>query len=281
MSWMSRKFNGLRKELKFSASNPKNFEEVWSFQSTTLRLLSLFVLVFAILGVFLVYLFTSGPFSGYFSKNDVSIERTQLEEQNKEIQRLTEEVNNQEVYLSNLSAILEGKTPRVKSKDSITKTPDINYKELNDGLSKDEKALSDKIKEDLKSNQSSTKSVPTPIFQTPISGEVSEDFDKNNHPGIDIVGHKNLEVLACLSGTVVYSGYTTKDGFIVMIDHGNAYISVYKHNSRVFKQIGDQVRLGDPIAIIGNTGENSTGPHLHFELWHKSKPVDPTIYMTF
>ena len=281
MSWINRKFEGLKKDLKFSASNPKNFEEVWSFQSTTLRLISLFILTFVILGIGLVYLFTAGPFSGYFSKNDVSIERTQLEEQSKEIQRLTQEVKNQEDYLSNFNQILKGNVPKVNVNDSVAGSPTIDYKNLNDGMSKEQQALSDKIKADLKSTRNSPNTEPLPIFQRPMSGEISEAFDKNNHPGVDVVGHKNKEILASLSGTVVYSGYTTQDGFILIIDHGNGYLTIYKHNSRVFKHVGDRVGLGDPVAIIGNSGENSTGPHLHFELWHDGQPVDPTIYMSF
>ena len=86
---------------------------------------------------------------------------------------------------------------------------------------------------------------------------------------------------SCLSGTVIYSGYTRKDGYILIIDHGNDYTSIYKHNRKALKKIGDKVQLGDPIAIVGSTGQNSDGPHLHFELWYKQVPVNPEEYLQF
>ena len=108
-----------------------------------------------------------------------------------------------------------------------------------------------------------------------------QEFDLNNHPGIDVVTEKDMAVKACLSGTVIYAGYTRKDGYIVIIEHQNKYISIYKHNKRVLKKIGSKVQLGDPISIVGNTGGNTDGPHLHFELWHDQTPVNPQEYMSF
>ena len=87
--------------------------------------------------------------------------------------------------------------------------------------------------------------------------------------------------MACLAGTVVYSGYTQKDGFILIVDHANGYLSVYKHNKTVLKKTGNRVQMNDPIAIAGNSGENSTGPHLHFELWYNQSAVNPEDYMRF
>jgi len=92
---------------------------------------------------------------------------------------------------------------------------------------------------------------------------------------------KNKTVLACLSGTVIYSGFSQKDGHILILEHPNNFISVYKHNQSRLKISGDKVRTGDPIAIVGNSGENSTGPHLHFELWLNQKALNPLDYMKF
>jgi murein DD-endopeptidase MepM/ murein hydrolase activator NlpD len=110
---------------------------------------------------------------------------------------------------------------------------------------------------------------------------VSQGFDLKEHPAIDIVVPKDKTILACLAGTVVYSGYTQKDGFILILDHANGYLSVYKHNKTVLKKTGSRVQMNDPIAIAGNSGENSTGPHLHFELWYNQSAVNPEDYMRF
>ena len=84
-----------------------------------------------------------------------------------------------------------------------------------------------------------------------------------------------------MDGIIIYSGYTKNDGNFIIIDHVGSYLSIYKHNKVNLKKTGQRVQLGDPIAIVGNTGENSTGPHLHFELWFEQRPVDPETFMTF
>jgi murein DD-endopeptidase MepM/ murein hydrolase activator NlpD len=96
-----------------------------------------------------------------------------------------------------------------------------------------------------------------------------------------VVTEKNETIKACLSGTVLYAGFTRQDGYIVILDHGNGYSSVYKHARKALKKTGDRVQIGDPVAIVGNTGENTNGPHLHFELWYNQAPVNPEDYITF
>ena len=112
-------------------------------------------------------------------------------------------------------------------------------------------------------------------------GVVSQKFNSENHFGIDVVTKKNEVVKACLAGTIIYAGYTHKDGYIILIEHKNDVVSVYRHNQRVLKKTGATVKLGDPIAIVGNTGENTDGPHLHFELWQNQVPVNPSDFIRF
>ncbi|MBK6832904.1 MAG: M23 family metallopeptidase [Bacteroidetes bacterium] len=84
-----------------------------------------------------------------------------------------------------------------------------------------------------------------------------------------------------MDGTVVFAGFTSADGYVVQIQHSNNLVSVYKHNSEIAVRVGDYVKAGKPIAIIGNTGETSNGPHLHFELWYNGSPVNPQDYILF
>ena len=86
---------------------------------------------------------------------------------------------------------------------------------------------------------------------------------------------------ATLDGTVIFTGWTLETGYIISIQHSNNIISVYKHNSTLLKKTGDYVKAGDPIAIVGNTGELTTGPHLHFELWHNGTAANPKEFMSF
>ena len=119
-------------------------------------------------------------------------------------------------------------------------------------------------------------------FVIPLKGMITNEFDtKNNHFGIDIVGGKGDAVLATLPGTVILSTWSLETGYLVQIQHDNNLISVYKHNSVLLKKSGDRVVAGESIAIVGNSGENTTGPHLHFELWYNGNPVNPRDYITF
>ena len=83
------------------------------------------------------------------------------------------------------------------------------------------------------------------------------------------------------NGTVIYAGWDDENGFVIQIQHDNNLVSVYKHNSRLLKKVRDKVTAGTPISLVGNTGTLSTAPHLHFELWHKGEPIDPSQYIKF
>ena len=119
-------------------------------------------------------------------------------------------------------------------------------------------------------------------FYAPIKGMISSKFDiKKEHYGVDVVAPENEAIKASLPGTVILSGWTTETGYTIAIQHENNLISFYKHNSVLLKKIGKKVLAGDVIAIIGNSGELSTGPHLHFELWHKGKAINPEHHILF
>lgn len=272
-------FNKLSKELKFSASDPRNFDEVWSFQSTSVRLLSLIALYSFLVVLLTVVLFVYGPFSGYFSTNDVDINRNDLEEQSVKISVLKKKLETQDKFISNITKLLHGEELDSMTVDEILEMPIIEYDSLNVNLTDAEQDLVNKINDDIRMNRIADEHIA--IFGSPVTGTVSQEFDKRTHPGIDIVTAAGTEVKACLGGTIIYAGFTRKDGYILVIDHGNGFLSLYKHNKTIFKKIGDKVQLGDPIAIVGNTGENTTGPHLHFELWHNQKMVDPAEYIDF
>ena len=84
---------------------------------------------------------------------------------------------------------------------------------------------------------------------------------------------------ATLDGTVIFSGFTSADGYVIQIQHGNDLTSIYKHCSSLTKKAGDYVKAGEPIGIVGNTGENSSGPHLHFEIWYNGFSINPQHYV--
>lgn len=119
-------------------------------------------------------------------------------------------------------------------------------------------------------------------FYAPLKGVVSDSFDVNKeHFGVDVVAPENEAIKSTLSGTIIIADWTIETGYTIAIQHANDLISFYKHNSVLLKDVGEQVKAGDVIAIIGNSGAQSTGPHLHFELWHKGVAINPEHHILF
>ena len=120
------------------------------------------------------------------------------------------------------------------------------------------------------------------LFFTPLTGSISNLFNaKEKHYGIDIVAKKNEAVKAILNGTVIFAEWTVETGYVIQIQHDYNLTSIYKHNSVLLKKVGDIVKAGEAIAIVGNSGELTTGPHLHFELWKNGVAQDPSQYINF
>ncbi|MEG1838993.1 MAG: M23 family metallopeptidase, partial [Bacteroidaceae bacterium] len=120
------------------------------------------------------------------------------------------------------------------------------------------------------------------IFHRPTRGMISSNFDPQiKHYGVDIAANPNESVLSILDGTVLLSTYTAETGYVIQVQHNQNFISVYKHCGSLLKHEGDKVKGGEAIALVGNTGKQTTGPHLHFELWHKGEAVTPDKYIVF
>lgn len=120
------------------------------------------------------------------------------------------------------------------------------------------------------------------LFFPPVKGVVTEPYNQSiRHPFIDIAVPENSTVNAALDGTIISSYWSDESGYTVLIQHENNILTVYKHNQRLLKKMGDKVKAGAAIAVAGNEGKLSTGPHLHFELWYEGEPIDPALYIKF
>jgi murein DD-endopeptidase MepM/ murein hydrolase activator NlpD len=119
-------------------------------------------------------------------------------------------------------------------------------------------------------------------FHSPLKGEISAQFDlSKKHFGIDVVAEENTPIKNILDGVVVSVDWSEQNGNTISIQHSNDLVSIFKHNSSVLKKVGEKVKAGEALAIIGNTGKHSSGPHVHFELWHQGNAINPQEYMTF
>jgi murein DD-endopeptidase MepM/ murein hydrolase activator NlpD len=120
------------------------------------------------------------------------------------------------------------------------------------------------------------------VFFAPVIGTLTDGYSpKSKHFAVDIAVESNTPVKSVADGTVIFAEWTATTGHVIIIEHNGGFISVYKHNTSLHKEQGDFVKSGEVIASAGNTGELSTGPHLHFELWSGGYPVNPTYYIDF
>ena len=120
------------------------------------------------------------------------------------------------------------------------------------------------------------------FFFTPITGFISDKYDaKKAHYGVDIVTKTNEPVKCVADGTVIMASWTQDSGYVIAVQHRGNLVSVYKHNAGLLKKVGSFVNAGDIISIVGNSGEMTDGPHLHFELWHNGNSLDPQEFVTF
>jgi murein DD-endopeptidase MepM/ murein hydrolase activator NlpD len=119
-------------------------------------------------------------------------------------------------------------------------------------------------------------------FYTPLNGIITRSYDPEaSHFGVDVAANRYEAIKAILDGTVIFSDWTLETGYIICLQHQNQLISVYKHNSSLLRQQGELVKAGETISFAGGSGELSTGPHLHFELWYDGNPVDPEEFISF
>jgi murein DD-endopeptidase MepM/ murein hydrolase activator NlpD len=120
------------------------------------------------------------------------------------------------------------------------------------------------------------------FFFTPITGFISDKYDsKKGHFGVDIVAKTNEPVKCVADGTVLMASWTQDAGYVIAIQHQGSLVSVYKHNAGLLKKVGSFVNAGDIISIVGNSGEMTDGPHLHFEMWYNGNSLNPEEFVTF
>jgi murein DD-endopeptidase MepM/ murein hydrolase activator NlpD len=190
------------------------------------------------------------------------------------------------LYSENLMRVMEGMDPvKIDSlintdMSSLSKDADLAEIQKNDSI------LRERVKEEEQFGISADRDKRNlPIegrhFFCPLKGVISQSYNSAGHPFIDITAPEGSVVKATLDGTVIYAGWSNESGYTIHLQHEGDIISIYKHNEKLLKKSGDKVSAGAPIALVGNTGDLSTGTHLHFELWHKGEAVDPAKYINF
>ena len=206
---------------------------------------------------------------------------------NRKIDSLEHVCSIQENYIENLRNILTG---NIIFEDTVSQvTVPVSVENIRYAPSREDSLLRDEI-EAVKNYTLQERATTNKLsvfadenFVLPVlGGTPTSHFSRvNRHYGMDLAGKSGSPVLSTLDGTVIFNDWAIETGHVLVIQHKNDLISVYKHNSSLLKKAGDYVKAGDPIAIIGNSGEFTTGPHLHFEIWYKGIPLNPEDYLIF
>lgn len=190
------------------------------------------------------------------------------------------------VQMENIQRIYRGEKPM--DIDSLLRDSTIFHKvSISDITTREDSLLKEQFLKQEEFDISSIRSAKIEqieglLFFPPIKGVITEGYNPAiGHPFVDVAAPNNSSVFAVLDGTIISAGWSDETGYTIQIQHSNDLVSTYKHNNKLLKKTGDKVTAGTPIALVGDTGTLSTGPHLHFELWHKGEPVDPTVYINF
>ncbi len=187
-------------------------------------------------------------------------------------------------YLENIRKVLKGDIENNEiNRDSLFEQFKLDPSTVDltpireDSLLRAEVALEDKYNLFERKNNGSN-----PVLFPPLSGTISQGFESDkNHFAVDVVAVRETPIKSIADGTVIFAEWTSDTGHVIIIEHKDGLLSVYKHNGSLNKVQGEVVISGEVIASVGNTGEFTTGPHLHFELWNNGTPVNPTDYIDF
>ncbi|MBK9255620.1 MAG: M23 family metallopeptidase [Saprospiraceae bacterium] len=258
----------LRDNYRITVVDDENLEEVASYNLSLMNFYIFISVIASLLSLLVISFIVFTPVKrlipgyGEISENKKFLELT------KKVDFLEKEIAANDVYTEGLKNLLSGGS---SSSQEITDTIQQIKERTKEIISAEE------IKENRRA-----KELNFLHFSTPVFGKISAHFQPDiYHYGVDILAEKDSPVKSIMDGVVINSEWSISSGNTVYIQHPRNVVSVYKHNSALLVKTGDIVKTGQAIAIIGNSGEMSTGPHLHFELWYDGKYVNPVNYITF
>ena len=278
MSEKNKKVKKKKEKLRIVILNDATFEEKFAFRATQKKLIiwgsvAAFIAL-VLLIVFIAFTPLKRLMPGYASiDNNIYVIKMK-----NYVDDLEKQINLQEKYNATLRKLLVGEGDSLILPENYQF--DQGIQETN--LDKEFEEIYGIDDQRLGKSAQNGRTLEKYYFIPPLSGKVNHAVDfKTGHYGVDIAGPKNAPIKAIMEGIVVFSDYTTETGYTIAIQHPNDMLSIYKHNDKLLKNEGNFVANGEAIAIIGNTGTLSDGPHLHFELWYKSTPLNPEDYILF
>lgn len=277
-------FKMLKDHYRLIVYNDTTIQTVWSIKLTPLKILTLGSLSAIFLIIFTTIIIAYTPLRENIPGYPDAKVRQQIIHNYVMVDSLENEIKIRDNYFDKFRTLIKGDVPSDEnsSRDTTVKIAQARFSKINEDSIFRDKLLEEKLNLSVNNNPKRLPSLASIHFFIPLHGMISGKFDpKTDHFAVDIVGKQNARISSVLDGTVVFSGWTMDTGYSIYIQHENNLISVYKHNAELLKAVGDKVKAGEVIAIMGNSGELTTGPHLHFELWYNGTALDPETYIDF
>ena len=273
----------LRRRYRLVILNDTTFGEKFSLRLSPYGLLIGALATTIIMTTLVISLIAFTPLREYIPGYGDVTERKQLLRVSLRADSLQQAIETRDLYLTSVFHALTEKVETKGSKpkrDTTGKYTKINIKASEADL---------EFRQDYEQGRNSSSvarliyaGLSETVFFAPVKGLVSTAYSiQQEHYGIDIVTREDETIKTTLNGTIIFTGFTSQDGNIIQVQHTNNLISIYKHCSSLLKSRGDRVKSGEAIAVVGNSGEKSNGPHLHFELWYNGSPVNPQEFISF
>ena len=270
------------KFFRFAIINDNSVEEVFNIKFSRARLLWLTAAILLAISVIFILLLGYTPLRNLIPGKSKTHVQNELITMIQKADSLEKSLGNYSLYTKNLKKVLSDSVSLDSVQDLFREG--FTVKEFDFKPSVEDSVLRAEVEaeESISLNSNLKEKKLNSFFIKPVDGLITEGFNKKiGHFGVDVVSKKGAFISSIDDGMVLFSSWTHEFGYVLVIKHQNSFISFYKHNSEVFKSKGDYVKSGETIAIIGNSGKYSTGPHLHFELWKGSSPVNPVNYILF
>ena len=264
--------------------NEDTFEERFAVKLTRLNVFFLSSSAAIILITLTALLIVFTPLREYIPGYSSSALQKQALNLSYKTDSLVKAIHMNEVYIKSIKSVLRGEVSLVEiNKDSIFKAAQLDTDIFELTPSAADSILREKVSNEDKYNLFETAtSVKDFLFFPPVNGSISAEFNPTEkHFAVDIVTPVNTPIKSILDGRVIFTSWTSEAGYVIIVDHGDELISVYKHNSSLTKSQGEIVKSREVIAISGGSGKLSTGPHLHFEIWSNGVPLNPANFIDF
>lgn len=264
--------------------NEENFAEKTSYNFTYAKVI-LSVVTIVIVIFILSFFLVESLLAQWFDPRHAQMEsRRQLVDLRSKVDSLEQSVMAKQMFIDRIQYVLSGDT----TQDFSTLEENITVNDSSEEVEIDPADLAPidsqfrKEFEDMVIPQTFSETTELPFLFTPIDGYISQSYNiQEDHLGVDVVSKANEPVKCVADGTVIFADWTREFGYVLVIQHSSNLMSVYKHNSKLLKKVGNFVSEGEIISIIGNSGELTDGPHLHFELWHNGNPLNPEDFVLF